>query len=82
MNRLILSIYCSMLFACSTTSVLETPLETFPIAPKLEKYVADPIVSKLDNDQYVVTSTFVYNSVLLKEYNDKIEAWRLRHRVE
>lgn len=69
-----------MLVACMNNplSVIETPLENFPLSPNLEKYETPPIIRKV-GDEYTVTSQFVYNSVLLKEFNDKIEEWKKKH---
>ena len=70
------------LISCKTVStVIETPVDNFPVTPKLEKYIVPPIIEKVGDD-YRVTSQFVYNSVLLKEYNDKIEEWKTRYNVK
>ena len=68
--------------SCTTVpSIMETPLEAFPIEPPLEAYTVPPVISK-EGDRYTVTSQFVSNSVLLKEYNDRIREWRGRYNVK
>ena len=77
----ILSITASIwLISCTNPlEIIESPMDNFPLAPNLEKYEKPPIIQKIGNE-YIVTSQFVYNSVLLKEFSDKIEEWKAQYK--
>lgn len=67
----------SILTACSTP-VINTAvptIEDFPVAPSVTEYTRKPIIEKQGNN-YLVTDEFVTNSVLLKKYSDRVDAWK------
>jgi len=94
---IIVSLVLSMMTSCVsyTPSVPAAPspapivstqpavINDFPIYPNLIKYseTRPPIVGKIDND-YRVTDEFVNNSVLLKKYADRINAWKTEHKIK
>lgn len=68
--------------SCSTTqTILISPIEDFPIRPDLIKYTQPPIINK-DNENFLVTNEFIFNSVQLKEYDDRIQLWKKKHKIE
>lgn len=74
----------SLLFisvSCTTTKIVNLPITDFPTKPVMTDYTRKPIISKTDKD-FFVSDEFVNNSVLLKKYSDRIDAWKMQNKVQ
>ena len=66
---------------CSTiTDIVIDPLSDFPARPPLKEYTVPPIIQKIDTN-FLVRSDFIENSILLKDYDDRIEEWKEKHQI-
>ena len=65
------------LFLVGCRSVREYPITEFPPEPKLEEYVEDPIIKYINPPgNYLVTKTFIKNTVLKHKFLEEIKKWR------
>lgn len=71
-----------IIFLSLTSCALFQPrsINDFPLEPSLKPYERAPIIKSVDDD-FLVSSDFVFNSVSLKEYSDKIAKWKEKNQV-
>ena len=59
--------------------IQQTP---FPNKPTTIDYTRQPIIESVDTNNFKVSDEFVENSVLLKKYTDRIDAWKKANNVK
>ena len=80
MRKLLLSSLMCLMVSCATERVVNIPIADFPLKPKIVEYTRKPIIDSTEKD-FKVSDEFVKNSIALKQYSDRIDAWKLRNKV-
>ena len=55
--------------------------DVFPIRPDVISYTKPPVIEKI-GENYLVTPEMVKTAIQLKEYDDRIQSWKLTFEVK